>query len=186
MKKISLNQFARERGVNPGTIYRKCKELSISTSDGLQPEAVAILLRHFPMPQPTAPSNTTSAMTLRQPGEMTKPDPTMPTELDLSFWGVSGDEHFDDPVALAEKAIAALDQIDTALDTHLTTLEQRRDTTKSAAQRLRDKREGLKTKAIKAELRAEFINHEIKQDEATLQREIEALGKKTANGENAA
>jgi predicted nucleic acid-binding Zn-ribbon protein len=103
--------------------------------------------------------------------------------VDLSAWGIGGsDEHFDDPIALAQQAIAAIGQIDSALDNHLQQLEDRRDRTKSAAQQLKEHREQLRTKSLKAELRAEFIGHEIKQGEADLQQAIESLGK----GESAA
>lgn len=57
MSKISLNEFARERNVNPGTVHRKCRELGITTADGLTNGAIAALDAHFPLPtKPQTPT----------------------------------------------------------------------------------------------------------------------------------
>jgi hypothetical protein len=55
---ISLNQFARDRGVNPGVVHRKAKELAIDTSAGLTPEAALSLNEFFPLPEPEPPIDT--------------------------------------------------------------------------------------------------------------------------------
>ena len=119
----------------------------------------------------------TAQMIVRPPASPTLDSPKLPKTVDLSAFGVNATQHFDDPIALANQAIAAIDQIDAALDNHLETLKQRRDRTKEASKKLSEKRKALESKALKSELRSEFIQSEISNNEASLESDIDFIKK---------
>lgn len=123
------------------------------------------------------PEGARAQIIVRPPSSATLDSPKLPEKVDLIAFGVGATQHFDDPITLANQAIAAIDQIDSALDEHLESLKQRRDRTREASQQLREKRKALESKALKSELRSEIIQSEISRDEASLESDINSLKK---------
>ena len=167
---ITLRQFCRDHDLAASTVHRVAGQMGISLSNGVDPVSADRLLTYFGISP--APKTEEAGGAIAVP-EM--------SSLDLQGWGVVQSSFgIDDPVALANQAIDALDVLDRALDSHVAQLDARKQQTLSAAERLKSKRQEVQTKALKTELRAEFITAQIVAGEQSLRQDVDALGKSSA------
>ncbi len=170
---LSLREFCRQHSLAPATVHRIAKQMGISLSEGVDEVSSDRLLTYFGVsPISPAPKTEEAGGAIAVPGF---------SSLDLQGWGVvTSDFAIDDPVALANQAIEALDVIDRALDSHVAQLDARKQKTLSAAEKLKAKRQAVQTKALKTELRTEFISAQIAAGEQSLRQDVDALGKSSA------
>lgn len=167
---ITLRQFCRDHDLAPSTVHRVAGQMGISLSNGVDPVSADRLLTYFGISP--APKTEEAGGAIAVPGF---------SSLDLQGWGVvQSSFDIDDPVALANQAIEALDVIDRALDSHVAQLDARKQQTLSAAEKLKAKRQAVQTKALKTELRTEFISAQIAAGEQSLRQDVDALGKSSA------
>lgn len=187
---VSLSQFCKNYDLPKTTVYTKGKALGIDFSQGISKHDEMRLLGEFKI-NPGSSHSSESGTDSVPPSVPTDVPPRSggsnlsiyvpaPSELDLSRWGINSQDVLPDPIALAKQAIAALDAVDAALDSHVTQLEQRKEKVEIAAKQVSQKRQALETKVLKTELRAEFLGAQINKAEENLRADIASLGKSSA------
>ena len=173
--KISLNQFAREHDINPGTVYRKCQALGIKTNDGLDDGAIAQLKAEFNIePVATAPTEAplpgqlTIFVETPSPGSLAAP--TLPQEFSLSTLHTSNVQAIEDPLAVATQFLQVADQIQTAMESDIQAKEAKIQATRMAKAQIVERAQELK-------LEQRFYKERAKQADSVLTDETSDLQK---------
>jgi len=187
---ISLTKFSKDNNLAKATVYRRCQELGIDTSAGLNDEAIAQLRVEFDLDAPTAPAPQVEAELMPdnfiQPGQLAAvhahdvqmPQGFDPTAMVRFFDGVAGQTT--DTSKLVAIADVALNAVSTAMDNKIA--EQRQQLTESEqhAKKLSEKiataKTDLKVKALESRILAERQTDATKTAEE-LFAELMAMGK---------
>jgi hypothetical protein len=187
---ISLSQFSKRTGIGKSTVYNDCRRLGFDTSQGLTDEAVDALLSLYglselpelqqptPAPvEPDAPAEPAGQLQVIQPGENHLAPPEAPASFDLSTFGLNTLDTFEDPLAVAQRAIAAMDALQQGMNSHIESLEQRRKQTAQAVTSIKSKQEELKLTTLRAQILEQVTTQQITEGQQQL---TEALGKQSA------
>ena len=187
---ISLSQFSKRTGIGKSTIYNDCRRLGFDTSQGLTDEAVDALLSLYgltelpdlqqptPAPvEPDAPAEPAGELQVIQPGENHLAPPEAPTSFDLTTFGLNTLETFEDPLEVAQRAIAAMDALQQGMNSHIESLEQRRKQTAQAVTSIKSKQDELKLTTLRAQILEQVTTQQITEGQQQL---TEALGKSSA------
>lgn len=194
VEQISMSQFAMRIGKNKGTVSRDCKALGIHASHGLGAIALEKLLAHYGLDslpqespaspamaeQPTEQAETAGQVQVIQPGINYTSAPIVPSQIDLSRFGFQPVQALDNPMAVAQALVQALDATEQGLEQYLDGLDQQAKQTKAAAQTLADRRRQFERSLDKAELLATIRQADLSEAEAALNAEAAALGKSAA------
>lgn len=151
----ALSQFCRDYGLPKTSVYRKCQELGISTTDGLSPEVCDRLRHEFDveLPAQTEPLDATRVSVEVTASEIMPINPLqlpMGSQFNLNaalaqIDGAKGDA-FDDPMAIVDAVEVLLDQVEHALDHKLDQQQQKLNTTQQQVTRLYEKKAEFKLK----------------------------------------
>jgi len=151
----SLTKFCKDHNLPKSSVYRRCQELNIDTTDGLTPDACDRLRHEFDVELPVQPE---PPDTTRVSVEVTTSDimPINPLQLPIGSQfnlnaalaqidGAKGDA-FDDPTAIVDAVEVLLDQVEHALDHKLDQQQQKLNTTQQQVTRLYEKKAEFKLK----------------------------------------
>ena len=181
MKTISLSSFANKYTVNKGTVYRKCQELGISTVAGLDQEAVDRLLNAFGLnKQDSIPDRELmDAVPTVEVGNhaMVLAAPTLPSSYSLETLRTSEVTAFEDPLAVANQALAIADQIQQAMKQDLQQRQIQLQQTTQANDALGQKIQEMKLEQRLYQMQADQLNQQTTAKTQSLQDAIAALGK---------
>lgn len=180
---LSLSQFCKIHNLSKSTVWQHCKDHGIPTSEGLSPDAVELLKTAFGVfdcNQPKDQPDPAGSLQVIQPGTQYLDAPHAPTAVDLAQWGFQPVHALQDPVAVAEGLIAAIDGIERGLDDYISHLQSQAQTTQRAANQLADRRRLFERKADKASILATMHQNQLDQAQQAMASEAAALGKSSA------
>ena len=180
---ISLHKFCTDNSLSKSTVHRRCQELNIDTSNGLDQDAVTRLLSEFSV-QPEQPQETdspeTSALTISTGNHRGVLDlPALPTDIDLS------DTRGNAPLASFEaedidRFLDACDGFVAATDADYQNQLEITRKKEAAALKVKAKAEEVKTASLRYQLRSESLSIHNRNLDTELQTAMEELqGKPT-------
>jgi hypothetical protein len=190
-RNISLSRLSQDIGVSKTSIHRRCGELGIDTSNGLSPEAVAMLKADFglvqdePEPEAIAPSEIVPSGFI-QPGQLATVEAheiQLPDGFDAGamvrfFDGVTGQAT--DTTKLVAIADLALNAVNSAMDQKVqqqrAQLTQAEQDAKALAEKIAAAKTDLKVRALESRILAERQTAATQTAE-TLFTDLMALGK---------
>ena len=187
---ISLSKFCKDRGLSKTSVYRRCQELSIDTSQGLDEGAIALLEHEFDvqLPAPAQPAIAPEIMpeNFIQAGELATvetrsiqlPQGFDPTAMVRFFDGVTGQAT--DTTSLVAIASLAIDAVESAMDSKLKEqrqkLSQAEQDSKALAEKITTSKVKLQVKALESKILAERQT-QATQSAEELFAELMAMGK---------
>ncbi|MFM7447332.1 MAG: hypothetical protein ACKO24_01885 [Leptolyngbyaceae cyanobacterium] len=200
----SLGQFSKDYNLAKTTVYNVCQRLNISTSEGLDPDAVATLKAEFkldrpepqaepepePEPEPEAqavdaelvPENfwQTSELVPVDHHEITLPDTFDPAAMVRFFDGVTGSTT--DTQQLVEIAKIAIDAANSAMDQKVDAQREAFNQAQKDAKRLEtmvsEAQTNMKIKALESKMIAEHQT-KLTTDAEAIFAQLMGLGKPT-------
>jgi hypothetical protein len=178
--KTSLTKFCKDYSLAKTTVFNRCKELGIDTSEGVSPADCDRLLHEFDIapsdPEP-APIQTTVEVGNHQ---MVLSTPVLPAQFSLESLRFGESITFEDPLAVASQFIAVADQISDAMDTDLDTRKLKLNQTRQAKDAIAAKATALKLQQQRYQEKAYRIDSEQSDQTDSLKEALEllqALGK---------
>ena len=179
-ERISLSSFSATYELNKGSVYRDCKKLGIDTTQGLSVVDCDRLVEHYGLneaPQDESPAEPAGQLQVIQPGENHLAPPEAPASFDLTTFGLNALDTFEDPLAVAQRAIAAMDALQQGMNSHIESLEQRRKQTAKAVTSIKSKQDELRLTTLRAQILEQVATQQITEGQQQL---TEALGKSSA------
>jgi len=148
---ISLTKFCKDHALPKSTVYRRCGELNIDTSDGVSPADCDRLLHEFDKtPEPEKPQITVESGN----HQIVLAAPQLPQTYSLESLRLSTDVvSYEDPLAVAAQFIEAADQLSAAMEQDL---QQRA----AALQRTVQAKEALQAKALELKIQSKIYREE--------------------------
>lgn len=170
----SLTKFCRDHNLPKSSVYRRCQELGFDTADGLIPADCDRLLHEFdvekaePAVMPTVTVETGNhAITLATP--------QLPTMFDLGALRSFKVEAFDDPLLVAQQAIAVADQLIAAAHADIDLRKQRLEATRSAKEAAAERVANARLEARLYELEAGLVDTALNRETQSLIKEVGVL-----------
>ena len=176
----SLTKFCKDYSLAKTTVFNRCKELGIYTSEGVSPTDCDRLLHEFDIapsdPEP-APIQTTVEVGNHQ---MVLATPQLPAAFSLESLRFGESITFEDPLAVATQFIEVADQISDAMETDLDNRKEMLNQTKQAKDAIAAKAMALKLQQQRYQEKAYRIDSEQSDQTDSLKEALEllqALGK---------
>lgn len=177
---ISLHQFAKENRLSKTTVHNRCKDLGISTADGLTSDACDRLLHEFDIapsdPEPAAIQTTVEVGN----HQMVLATPKLPAAFSLESLRTGESITFEDPLVVATQFIEVADQISDAMETDLDNRKAKLNQTRQAKDAIASKAMALKLQQQRYQEKAYRIDSEQSDQTDSLKEALEllqALGK---------
>ncbi|ESA38099.1 hypothetical protein N836_34035 [Leptolyngbya sp. Heron Island J] len=180
---ISLHKFCTQNNLSKSTVHRRCQELNIDTSNGLDQDAVTRLLNEFSVqPEQTQESEAAeiSTLTISTGNHRGALDlPSLPTDINLS------DVRGNAPLASfeaedIERFLDACDGFVAATDADYQNQLEVTRKKEAAALKVKAKAEEVKTASLRYQLRSEALSIHNRNLDTELQTAMEELrGKPT-------
>ena len=178
--KTSLTKFCKDYSLAKTTVFNRCKELGIDTSEGVSPTDCDRLLHEFDIapsdPEP-APIQATVEVGNHQ---MVLATPKLPAACSLESLRFGESITFEDPLAVATQFIEVADQISDAMETDLDNRKAKLNQTKQAKDAIAAKAMALKLQQQRYQEKAYRIDSEQSDQTDSLKEALEllqALGK---------
>jgi hypothetical protein len=172
---ISLSQFCKDHSLPKSSVYNRCKDLGIDTSNGLDDAAQATLIREFKVKLPT-PQVTVETGN----HQIVLATPELPQTYTLEGLRVSEAIAFDDPLAIAEQFLQTADLLTSAMQNDIDQREHRLKQTKQAQSKIAAKANELKLEQRLYRERASMLDSALSEESQTLQTalsQLQSLGK---------
>lgn len=179
----SLTRFCKDNNLAKTTVYRRCQEMSIDTSQGLTPEAVEQLKHEFDLH--TTPDTTTPVT----PGEivvsignhsMTRETPDLAGEYSLESLRTTDVACFDDPLAIAQSFIETADTLQAEMARDIRLRQQKLKQTQDAHQAIAAKAREFQLESRLYQERTELLALATNQESDRLAEALEILKKKSS------
>lgn len=166
---ISLSQFARDLNLAKATVFRKCQELNIPTSNGLTPEDCDRLRREFP--------TAAAAQVEVESGnhQITVAPAQLPQSYTLEGLRQTEALVIEDPLAVAQQFLQVADQLQVAMQTDIQQRQQRLDQTRQAKDAIATKRQQLELEARLYQLQTQTLDSAQTAEVQSLQDSLAAL-----------
>ncbi len=178
--KTSLTKFCKDYSLAKTTVFNRCKELGIDTSEGVSPGDCDRLLHEFDIapsePEPE-PIQTTVEVGNHQ---IVLSTPELPAQFSLESLRFGESITFEDPLVIASQFIAVADQISDAMETDLDNRKAKLNQTKQAKDAIAAKAMALKLQQQRYQEKAYRIDSEQSDQTDSLKEALEllqALGK---------
>lgn len=168
---ISLSSFCKENGLPKSSVYRRCQELNIRTSDGLNDEDCSRLLKEFGKPTPIA----TPQVTVETGSDLILAAPELPQAYDLQGLRQSEALVIEDPIEFAQKFLALADQVKTAMQHDIAARELRLQATRQAKNAIEAQAAELKLETRLYQLQATNLDKTLTQETVALQEAAQTL-----------
>ncbi|PZV05760.1 MAG: hypothetical protein DCF22_24485 [Leptolyngbya sp.] len=178
--KTSLTKFCKDYSLAKTTVFNRCKELGIDTSEGVSPTDCDRLLHEFdiaPSEPETAPIQTTVEVGNHQ---VVLSTPQLPAQFSLESLRFGESITFEDPLVIASQFIAVADQISDAMETDLDHRKAKLNQTRQAKDAIAAKATALKLQQQRYQEKAYRIDSEQSDQTDSLKEALEllqALGK---------
>lgn len=172
---ISLTKFCKDYNLPKSSVYRRCQELSISTSEGLTPDDADRLLIEFDVvttePEPEARS---VAVEIGN-HQVVLANPQLPQTFSLEGLRSSEVVSIEDPLVLAAQFLQVADNITTAMQNDLQQREQKLDDTRKAKDQIATKAQELKLESRLYRMQTDTLDKAVSQETAALQGALASL-----------
>ena len=176
----SLTKFCKDYSLAKTTVFNRCKELGIDTSEGVCPTDCDRLLHEFDI-APSEPEPLSIQTTVEVGNhQIVLSTPQLPAQFSLESLRFGESITFEDPLAVASQFIAVADQISDAMDTDLDHRKAKLNQTKQAKDAITAKANALKLQQQRYQERAYRIDSEQTDQTDSLKEALEllqALGK---------
>jgi len=176
---ISLTQFCRNHNLSKTSVYRRCQQLGIPTSDGLTPESVCRLLDEFDRAvEPVSPTTTTVVETGNH--QIVVANPVLPQSYSLESLRSGEAIELEDPLAIAQQFLAVATSLTTAMQADIEVREQRLQQTQLAKAAIAAKAAELHLESRLYQVQASALDRSVTAETSALQTamsELQSLGK---------
>jgi len=174
----SLHQFAKDNRLSKTTVHNRCKDLGISTADGLSSDACDRLMDEFNCRPKALPA---AAATVEIGNhQMVLATPQLPGRFSLESLRTGESSSFEDPLADATQFIEAADQISDAMETDLLNRKAKLNQTRQAKDAIAAKAVALRLQQQRYQEKAYRIDSEQSDQTDSLQEalaQLQPLGK---------
>jgi hypothetical protein len=170
---VSLSKFCKDRNLAKTSVYRRCEELRISTSDGLTPEAVKQLEHEFGAVAPSAGNSTVSVEVGNHSIELSAPQ--LPQTYSLEGLRTGAAVSFEDPLAIAAQFLNAADGLKDAMQQDIEIRQSKVNQTVAAKEAIAAKRQELELEARLYKLQTQKLDSTLSNETAALQQQLKAL-----------
>jgi hypothetical protein len=178
--KTSLTKFCKDYSLAKTTVFNRCKELGIDTSEGVSPDDCDRLLHEFDIalsePEPLPIQTTVEAGN----HQLVLSTPKLPAQFSLESLRFGASITFEDPLAVACQFIEVADQISDAMQTDLDHRKAKLNQTRQAKDAIAAKATALKLQQQRYQERAYRIDSEQSDQTDSLKEAmdlLQALGK---------
>lgn len=171
MKK-SLTKFCKEHELSKTTVHRRCKELKIDTSDGLDDSVQSRLLIEFDI---ETAKKVDAAIVEVGNHQVVVENPVLPDVYTLEGLRSSETLRLQDPLAAASQFLAVANQLQTAMKQDIQSREQHLDQVRAAHKAVEKKASELELDARMYELRAELLDKRQTEETQELQEKFSQL-----------
>ncbi|MBD2072693.1 hypothetical protein H6F86_02070 [Phormidium sp. FACHB-592] len=176
----SLSKFCKDHDLPKSSVYRRCQELNIDTSDGLSPEACDRLLHEFDvvteLPAIEPESAKQQPVTVEVGNHqivLAQPDLSQTYSLE-SLWQ-SEVAAFDDPLAIAAQFLQTADVLTAEMQRDIRLREHKLQQTQQAKATIAEKATEFKLEARLYRERTEMLATAQSQETQTLQQSLATL-----------
>ncbi|HEY9894755.1 MAG TPA: hypothetical protein V6D34_04970 [Candidatus Sericytochromatia bacterium] len=164
----SMSKFAKDHALSKATVHRRCSELGIDTSEGLNEAAVAQLCSEFgivvPVNEPEAPAIRVEVGN----HAITLATPQLPTTYSLESLRSSDVVAFDDPLAIAAQFLKAADLVTAQMQQDLQTRQ-------AAIQQTQQAKEAIDQKALELKIQSKLYREQAAMANAVHSAETQGL-----------
>ncbi len=177
---ISLTQFCKGHDLFKTSVYRRCQQLGIPTSDGLTPESVSRLLDEFDRAiEPVSPTTTTTVVETGN-HQIVVANPVLPQSYSLESLRSGEAIELEDPLAIAQQFLAVATSLTTAMQADIEVREQRLQQTQLAKAAIVAKATELHLESRLYQVQASALDRNVSAETLALQEamsELKSLGK---------
>ncbi len=179
---ISLSKFCKDRNLPKTSVYRRCQELHIDMSNGLDEGTVSILEQEFDCVPATSNTPALQSFVSVEVGNhsMILATPQLPQTYSLESLRVSESVQIEDPIAVAQQFLQVADSLVNSMQTDIQQRESRLQQTRQAKEAIAAKSNELKLEARLYRERASMLDSALSSETQNLQdalATIQQLGK---------
>ena len=176
----SLTKFCKDYALSKSTVYRRCQELGLDTSDGLSPEACDRLMHEFDVvlePPETAPVGVEKPAVTVEIGNhaIVLSQPELPQTYSLETLRQSEVIAFDDPLAIAVQFLETADVLTAEMQRDIRVREQKLQQTQQAKAAIAEKATEFKLEARLYRERTAMLATAQSQETQSLQQSLTTL-----------
>lgn len=187
--KVSLTKFCKDYDLPKTSVYRRCQELSIETSQGLDEQAVSALLHEFnvkpevQISPPGAPSVTVEVGN----HQILLNAPQLPQSYTLEGLRTTEAVSIADPLAVAAQFLQAADLVIDGMNQDLKQRQHQLEQTRKAKDAIAAKKHQLELEARLYQMQTSGLDAAVTRTTQTLQDDLTALQRmgKPASGDTA-
>ncbi len=177
--RISLHGFCRNHDLAKSSVYDRCKEIGIATSDGLSPADCDRLRLEFNV-QPTAPEPAATPVQVTvQAGNhyMVLSTPQLPQTYSLEGLRSSEAVGFDDPLAIAARFPQDADTLKSAMQQDIVQRQQRLAQTQQAKDAIAAKTQKLQLEARLYQMQSQGLDTALTSETQQLSEQLQQLNR---------
>jgi hypothetical protein len=177
--RISLHGFCRDHGLAKSSVYDRCKEIGIATSEGLSPADCDRLCLEFNV-QPTAPEPAaTPVQATVDVGNhyMVLSTPQLPQTYSLEGLRSSEAVGFEDPLSLAAKFLQDADMVQIAMQQDIVQRQQRLAQTQQAKDAIAAKTQQLQLEARLYQMQSQGLDTALTNETQQLSEQLQQLNR---------
>lgn len=178
----SLTKFSKDHSLPKSTVYRRCQELQIDTTDGLSPADLETLLHEFNLkPAVEAPAVTVEVGN----HQIVLGNPQLPQTFSLDSLRLDESIQIEDPLAVASQFLEAADLVTSAMQQDLQRREAKLNQTRQAKDAIAKKASELHLEKRLYQERAHMLDTAQTNETDVLQQslqELQKLGKPQGEG----
>ena len=176
----SLSKFCKDNGLPKSTVYRRCQELGLDTSDGLSPEACDRLRHEFDVvlePPETEPVAVEKPAVSVEVGNhvIVLSQPELPQTYSLESLRQSEVVAFDDPLAIAAQFLQTADALTEEMQRDIRVREHKLQQTQQAKAAIAEKATEFKLEARLYRERTAMLATAQSQETQSLQQSLTTL-----------
>lgn len=171
---ISLSKFCRDYGLPKSSVFVRCQEMGINTSEGLDEAAVKILENEFDVQQAVTPESRTVSVEVGN-HQVALAAPQIPQAYSLEGLRQSEVVQFEDPLAIAHQFMQAADLVIAGMDQDVESRQKRLSDTVKAKEAITAKKQQLELEARLYQMQTNHLNAQTSKETADLQSALAAL-----------
>jgi hypothetical protein len=134
--KTSLTKFCKDHNLPKSTVYRRCQELNLETTDGLTPVDLNTLLHEFDL----EPTVETPEITVEVGNhQIVMGNPQLPQTFSLDSLRSDESIQLEDPLTLANQFFEAADMVTSAMQQDIQRREAKLNQTRQAKEKIAKK-----------------------------------------------
>lgn len=175
---ISLTKFCKDYDLPKSTVYRRCQELKIDVTNGLDEAAIAQIQNEFNVVQSEAPAEATPTIAVDAGNhQMILATPTLPQQYTLESLRTGEAVSFEDPLAIAAQFLEASDMVLAGMNADIQARQQKLKQTQAAKDAIAQKRQKLELEARLYQLQTQQLDESLTEETAELQAQLAELQK---------